>query len=386
MTDPVVVDLDPKGVTPTISGVPSWISAVNSSAVVSPIMARSPAIPAYTSGHPHEYSSSRLGPMLSRLHTWWNFRQALRKRTPLQAASAANKDIVVLPCWRRPEFLWHCLDNLAQAQGVEEVSIMVRPDTGFAGENIDVVRSFAARLPNIDIQYPVPAPYRRTKQSANVLLGYLDAASAARQFVYLVEEDIMVARDFFRWHREVHAAASRPLFCSIAVANPNRKLSLPQELGGYYLSSADYCSTGVCFDRTVLRSLLAPHVNMRYMGQPKSYIRRHFPHSRIGLGFVEQDGLIRRIQESGTLPIAWPCIPRAFHAGFYGYNRSGGIEGTLQQRIQQLSQTIYDAQAMRQAATGSEAFPDHCMPCELQLPPWQTLHQLQVPLAAQVSG
>jgi hypothetical protein len=324
--------------------------------------------------------------MLSRVRTWWNFRQALLTTRAAQPASEAARDVVVLPCWRRPEFLWHCLDNLAQAQGVDEVTIIVRPDTGFAPENLEVVRSFAGRLPNIEVQYPVPAAYRRTKQSANVLLGYLRAANLARQFVYLIEEDIMVARDFFRWHREVHAAAPRPLFCSIAVANPNRQLTLPQELSGYYLSNGDYCSTGVCFDRTVLRSMVAPQVTMSYMSHPKRYIRRHFPESRIGLGFVEQDGLIRRIQESCTLPIAWPCIPRAFHAGFYGYNRSGGVGGSLQQRIQQLSQTIYDAVALRHAAAGSEAFPDHCVPCELQLPQWQTLHQLQVPMPAVASG
>jgi hypothetical protein len=320
--------------------------------------------------------------MLSRVRTWWNFRQALLTAQTALGAPEADRDIVVLPCWRRPEFLWHCLHNLAQAEGVGEVTIVVRPDTGYAPENLEVLRSFSDRLPNIRVQYPTPAPYRRTKQSANVLLGYLLAANAARHLVYLVEEDIMVARDFFRWHREVHDAAPRPLFCSIAVANPNRKLALPGDVGGYYLSSGDYCSTGGCFDRGVLHSLIAPHVCMAYMKHPKRYIRREFPHSRIGLGFVEQDGLIRRIQEGSELPIGWPCVPRAFHAGFYGYNRSGGLAGSLEQRIRQLSETIYDADLMRRAAVGSQQHPDACMPCALQLPPWQTLHQLQVPMPA----
>jgi hypothetical protein len=324
--------------------------------------------------------------MLGRVRTWWKFRRAVREAASGHAVQPNDTDIVVLPCWRRPEFLWHCLDNIAQAQGVEQLTVVARPDTGYSPENLEVIRSFSERLPNIQVQYPTPAPYRRTKQSANVLLGYLWAASMARRFVYLIEEDIMVARDFFRWHREVHTAAPGPLFCSIAVANPNRQLTLPDELNGYYLSSGDYCSTGVCFDKNVLRKAIAPHVGMSYMRQPKKYIRRHFPDSPIGLGFVEQDGLIRRIQERADQPIAWPCVPRAFHSGFYGYNRSGGIEGSLEQRIQQLSRMIYDSAQMRSAAVSSQQHPESCLPCELQLPEWTALHQLNVPMPVSASG
>jgi hypothetical protein len=324
--------------------------------------------------------------MLGRVRTWWNFRGAVQEATAGQVTQSGDQDIVVLPCWRRPEFLWHCLDNLAKAQGAEEVLIVVRPDTGFAPENLEVIRSFSERLPNLQIQYPSPAPYRRTKQSANVLLGYLLAANKARRLVYLIEEDIMVARDFFRWHRAVHETAPEPLFCSIAVANPNRKVDLPDDVSGYYLSSGDYCSTGGCFDKNVLRSMIAPHVRMAYMRQPKKYIRRRFPHSAIGLGFVEQDGLIRRIQERSDRPIAWPCVPRAFHSGFYGYNRSGGLQGSLEQRVRLLSETIYDADQMRDAAVSSQQHPDSCVPCELQLPQWKALHQLSVPMPAAVSA
>ena len=30
---------------------------------------------------------------------------------------SAARDVMLIPCWRRPEFLWHCLDNLARAEG-----------------------------------------------------------------------------------------------------------------------------------------------------------------------------------------------------------------------------------------------------------------------------
>jgi hypothetical protein len=295
------------------------------------------------------------------------------------APSSGRKDVALVPCWRRPEFLWHCLDNLSRAQGGADLHVIVSADTGYAAENLEVVRSFADRLPGIEIRTAPAAPYRRTKQSANLLLGYLRAASLAHRFVFLIEEDIMVARDFFRWHREAHAAAGE-LFCSIAANNPNRQLTLPCDLTGYYLSSADYCSTGVCFDRQVLQRSIAPHIGMPYFRKPKKYIRQHFSASTIGLGFVEQDGLIRRIQEQSGCPIAWPCVPRAFHSGFYGYNRPGGLTGSLQARIHELGQTIYDVEAMRSAA-GRPEFVDTTLPSELETPPWGALRQIHVPPA-----
>src|ERR1700692_2677356 len=304
--------------------------------------------------------------MLRRARTWWNFRKALLKITRTDCTRPpGERDVVVLPCWRRPEFLWHCLDNLTRADGIGSVQVLFRADTGHSPENIDVIHAFADRLPGFQISLPEPCPFRRTKQSANLLLGYLRAAAQSRQYVFVVEEDTMVARDFFRWHRAVHGAAG-PLFCSIAASNPNRIVTLPDEPEGYYLSSGDFCSSGVCFDRHRLHSLVAPHVNMGYFRRPKNYLRRHFPASAVGLGFVEQDGLLRRIQEGSSLSIAYPCVPRAFDAGFYGYNRPGEVAGSIRDRIQLLTDTIYNPVAMRKLA--NPQFSGQCVPIDLQSP------------------
>jgi hypothetical protein len=292
---------------------------------------------------------------------------------------AGDTDVVVLPCWRRPEFLWHCLDNLTRADGIGGLQVLFRADTGHSAENIDVIRAFADRLPRFEISLPEPCPFRRTKQSANLLLGYLRAAAQARQYVFLVEEDTMVACDFFRWHRAVHAAAG-PLFCSIAARNLNRVITVPDDPEGYYLSSGDFGSTGVCFDKHRLRSLVAPHVKMAYFRRPKRYLRRQFPASAVGLGFVEQDGLLRRIQERSAIPIAYPCVPRCYDAGFYGYNRPGGIEGPLQDRVRRLAATIYSADALRNATDPGQR--QSCVPVSLQPPHWQVQRRIDVDLGS----
>jgi hypothetical protein len=323
--------------------------------------------------------------MLTRVRTWWKFRRSVIRASRMQRPPCAGElDVLVLPCWQRPEFLWHCLDNLTRAEASRSVHVQFRPDTGFLPENLEVIRGFADRLASFEIKLPEPCPFRRTKPSANLLLGCLHAGAITKRYVFLLEEDIMVARDFLTWHRAVQAAAG-PLFCSIAVKNPNRKLTLPDAPGGYYLSSGDYCSNGVCFDKHVLRSMIAPHVNMSYLRRPKKYLRRHFPASTVGLGFVEQDGLARRIQEQSTSPIAWPCVPRAFHSGFFGarggwqnFIRPGGMGESIEDRVQLLADTIYSPDAMRNAVQSPE-YIDSCLPCNLELPAWQGLDRIDVP-------
>jgi hypothetical protein len=318
---------------------------------------------------------------------WRNFRTAVLETSLARASATGQRDIVVVPCWRRPDFLWHCLDNLARNDEIGDVHVLYRVDTAYSEEILDVISSFGHRIPSYEIEFAIPSPFRRTKPSANFLFGMLHAAARASQFVFLVEEDIMVARDYLRWNRAVHAAAG-PLFCSIPVKNPNRDLELPADSAGYYLSSGDSCSNGMCFHKDILIDLVAPHFNMSYLRQPKKYIRRRFPRSEIGLGFVEQDGLIRRIQEQSSFPIAWPCVPRAFHSGFFGarggWQKFGEQDsGTpLRERVRLLGDTIYNAEAMRKAIDRPE-FLQTCMPCELELPPWTQLHRVVVPAPTQ---
>jgi hypothetical protein len=316
----------------------------------------------------------------------WKFRRAARaavlaatRQYAAPAPPSDTQDIVLVPCWRRPEMLWHCIDNICKAEGIEAMHVVFRPDSGFDPDNLAVIREHAKRLPSHEVQPAPRCPYRRTKLSANILLGYLNAAARAARYVYMVEEDIMVGRDFFRWHAAVHAQRAN-LFCSIAVRNHNRNVRTPDDPDAYYLTSGDYCSWGVCFDAAVIRECVVPHVNLAYLSRPKRYLRDHFADSRVSLGFVEQASLLRRIQEVGSLPIAYPATPRAFHAGFYGRNRPGKIQGALHDRVRRLDGMIYDCTAMRSAAL-SDRYADDSEPVPLDIVCGQGLHQLDLPSA-----
>ena len=152
----------------------------------------------------------------------------------------------------------------------------------------------------------------------------------------------------------------------------------PDDPDGYYLTNGDYCSWGVCFDVAVIRERVAPHVNLAYLSRPKRYLRGKFADSQVSLGFVEQASLLRRIQEAGPLPIAYPATPRAFHAGFYGRNRPGSIEGALKERVRRLGGMIYDCTAMRGAAL-SDRYAADSVPVPLDVMGGKGLHEVEVP-------
>jgi hypothetical protein len=290
-----------------------------------------------------------------------------------------TRDVVLIPCWRRPEFLWHCLENLTQAEGSERLHVIFRPDHGHDPLIHEVIGEFRPKLASSEVDVPPRCPYRRTKQSANLLTGYLLAAARARAYVFMIEEDIIVARDFFRWHYAVQAAEPQ-LFCSLATRNTNRAVPVSNDPQLYYRTTFDYCSLGVCFARQVVARLIAPHVRRQYFEDPSRYCAQHFPASRVGAGYVEQDGLIRRIQEAQgeRAPIAYPYRPRAFHAGFIGYHRSGRLQGKLAARIQQVGGIIYNSETMRQAIENPEHIADS-IPIPLDTPPWQTLRLSPLP-------
>lgn len=288
-------------------------------------------------------------------------------------------NVCLIPAYRRPEFLWHCLENIKLADGADSLHYIFRFDHGFDPDNEKVVKDFPF---SHEIAVTRRTPYQLSKQSYSLLSGYEIAASKTDRLVFMVEEDVMVARDFFRWHIAAHEAWPTA-FCSIAVANPNRTMvDTVDDPGAYYVSTGDYCSLGVCFTRDALRTHVLPGVTNRYYADPINYVASNFRGMPIGRAFAEQDGLIRRTEmrlgDRGIGGIVWPWKARAYHAGFYGKNRGAGPRGPLQERIERLAAIIYSDEAMRTFAKHPEWYEDS-RPIDLNpQTPWTslTLHQL----------
>lgn len=289
---------------------------------------------------------------------------------------------LLIPCFNRPEFLWHCLDNLTKADGIKDIHTIFSPDSGHHIDIPHVIDQFKDRLGSYEILKVEPLRSseagRRAKQSSNVLNGYKYAASKSSGLVFMVEEDIMVARDFFKYHKAIHEKEP-DIFCSLSTVNHNREVTVTDDPEAYYLTGPDYCSLGVCFRKEIIEDLLVPHIGRAYFLQMVNYCALMFPHSVLGAGFSEQDGLIRRIQEAHPeLPIAYPHRPRAFHSGYYGYNRTTPPRGSTESKIAIVARIIYDREAMRLVSLGPAYYADS-IPQDLNTPQWKELRKEQPP-------
>jgi hypothetical protein len=247
---------------------------------------------------------------------------------------------VIIPCFNRPEFLHICLEQIQKSLGWEDLTYVFAKDWGFNRKINGIIDRFPGKKRIIEISHSRNYP---TKQSYNVLNAYVVVAEQATGYVFMIEEDVFIGRDFFDWHLEIHRRHSP--FCSIATRNHNTNFGHEPDPVTYYISqNGDYQSLGVCFKASQIKKHITPHFNQLYFAQPQQYCSVHFPDSKIGSSFVEQDGLIRRIIEKNNLSVAFPTQPRAFHAGFYGKNR--GMD-TNKFTVEQLKKICFSKEEMR---------------------------------------
>jgi len=184
-----------------------------------------------------------------------------------------------------------------------------------------------------------------------VLAAYTKAYETDAKYIYLVEEDVFVTPDFFRWHEAVQSVED--YFCTIAGKTDIHSIVFDGDFTGGYFQSENFRSLGVCWKRENLKSVVK-HAVFDYFHQPTSYLLKQFPDSKMGLGMLEQDGLIQRIVESTFQKTGWACVPRAYHVGVYGYHRGIGKEnmfvGTLPERIEMIRKASSDSEWLKKVA------------------------------------
>lgn len=246
-------------------------------------------------------------------------------------------DVVVIPCFNRPEFLSVCLELIHKAVGAEENLYLFQVDFGYDPEVLSVIEKFPMQK---EIQ-KTPVHRFKNKQSYSLLKGYENALKHNPQKIYLIEDDVFIANDFFLWHRKNLGEN----FASIATKNHNTDRRPSTDLAATYTMS-EYQSLGVCFHAESLRVILKD-ITDDYYSNPQGYIQKMFPENKIPVLYSEQDGLIRRIIQKNNYQVIYPDVPRAFHAGYYGKSRGKKPMGNLEQRIKQVRQIAFDPLIMK---------------------------------------
>jgi hypothetical protein len=241
-------------------------------------------------------------------------------------------NIVIIPCWRRDDFLQVTLDYILKADSADQYLYVFCLDRGFNSGVLEVANAF-----------PLRKLIRRTPQhrfygnTYNLLEGYKFGCQLARQhrseLIYLIEEDIWIGKDFFTFHEQVQQKF--PSFVLSGVKNQNDKREMTNDPSAVYYHP-NYQSLGVSWKIANLLKVI-PHACTQYYAAMLPYVKRLNPSSSLGSSWAEQDGLINRLAELNDLKCMFPHLGRAFHAGFVGYNRAGlPLEGNREARVAKL--------------------------------------------------
>lgn len=236
---------------------------------------------------------------------------------------------VLVPAWRRPDMLYACLSRLEIA-ATRDVTVVVSLDRDFEPECRRVAERFSRRLPSIYLRVMNHHPYRGN--SYNVVSGIRDCMKLNSDLMHIVEDDVMIARTYFAFHEAMHRAA--PQAFAVSACRNQNQIS-PRDDVAYLHPS--YQSLGVSMRRGIA-DRITTHDGPGYYADMVGYCRRMFPGTIIPAGHAEQDGLINRIREAVNGRTVYAARPRAFHAGFHGYNRPGTQldAGTVEERAERI--------------------------------------------------
>jgi hypothetical protein len=258
-------------------------------------------------------------------------------------------DIVLIPAYMRPEYLALCLEHLAAAEGSRQdkeywiCQDMRHDDQHRYGMQMRWTKEVLDSSP-LPVRYIERKPHGWSGNSYNTMEAYKEAYGTDARYVYLVEEDVLVTKDFFSWHERVQAVEPDTM-CSIGYrcSRNNEARTDIVDPAAYFTTARDFASIGVCWKRERLAPLIA-HSVPAYFANQSDYIQRTFPGNRFSGDFCEQDGVVMRLLWEDRTFTSWPYVPRCYHMGWYGYHRPNGKrpEGQLETKVSTLRKHIRD--------------------------------------------
>lgn len=258
-------------------------------------------------------------------------------------------DLVVIPTYARPEYLQVTLEHLAVAERSSPIDVWIFQDR----HNFDspstlheqgIAQRIAEEFKALPIRFVQRAKHSFRGNPYNILEAYKEAYATNARYVYLVEDDVIVSPDFFRWHEAIQERGD--YFCTVGwhcIRNPEVKKS--DDPTAYIETTRDFSSIGVCWKREKLARVVH-HARAEYYRGMAPYCRDAFPGNPIPCRqWTEQAGIIMRIllQSPDALTVAWPSLARCAHVGINGYHRPGrAFRGGVKERTAALRSAAQD--------------------------------------------
>lgn len=249
------------------------------------------------------------------------------------------RDIVVVPVFQRPELLALALEAVTKADHADEHFYVFRLDRGHDPDNVSVISRFPFDHKIVEVH-----AHGYAGDAFNTLMGYQQGLNEGKRtgagLVYLLQEDVIVARDFFAFHREVQRRYLPFVAASFYIQKwvPTQP---PPRTDAAFLSRR-FHPYGLSWRPENLGPILK-HATPEYLADQRGYVERTFPNSAIGHGLGEQDWLIDNVMQLLREKCLVPSCPRAYDAGYYSDRREAWRpRGALWQRVEETRALLAD--------------------------------------------
>jgi len=258
-----------------------------------------------------------------------------------------------ITCWNRPEMLLRLYNNIIKCDGWENISFIINIDTKRTANEqiykqvIDVSQDICCK--HLNFKYKIREQHNNWNNSFNLVKSLLELQEQAEpnSIVYLLEDDLNLSKDFFvfienAWIAELNAS------CIIGAWNANEDCKAGKA-NEYYVTTRSYQNIVPTWKREGLDFLKIFDTPEYYtdIHTMTKFLLKLFPDHRFGSKWVELDGAIRRYYESINAQVAFPCIGRATHIGYYGMNRRGILPiGSLESKVEELERLICNVDEM----------------------------------------
>lgn len=235
----------------------------------------------------------------------------------------SQKSVVVMPTCSRPEFLALALEKLSQTPESEALDVRIYLDCSCTErlDEVDYVRKTYLPTAGVYLANEHPVAPSGTWNILNALkAGYETGA----EYIFLVEEDVMVYPDFFSWHLSAQASGNYFATCG--------------RLRSQYKSD-HYTNPGSCFRRDKLAEVVE-YITPEFFQDRRGFMDRQF--GQMDEASDLDDGLVRRVIRYVGGEVKYPDRPVCAHQGFRYYNQfvQFKTEGEIADRVSQLRQML----------------------------------------------
>lgn len=235
---------------------------------------------------------------------------------------------VLMPGRNRPEFFYLTMESLVKNPELKDYSILFALEGDVDQRYFDVIQTFSDGLTVETVRWP--ERYGLTK---GILEGLKIASSKSDEYVILLEDDVVVSRDFLRFLDYCYRHFYSPDGDIAAIGTTtNRSIGRVNRV----YKEQWYLPWGVLIPKHFFNKFLLEHCNDSYYQNSKEYADNYYFKESEGEE-VEQAGLVLRIMIKNGFYQILPEVPRSLEIGFYGKHRYCKVdrynEKSLEERI-----------------------------------------------------